>query len=150
MADKAEQMTARAEEAALSAVMMLTIHIYGGLTNALEQAVAQEAETLAEVRERIKRNHIPPKTTVWITVKAREEPTQTVAADAVAEVGFLDTTEEQAATTAEAEVRAVLGLAGARVHGQSLRVVRAQAAETVTPHYFIERRSESCGGLART
>jgi hypothetical protein len=71
-------------------------------------------------------------------VKAQEEPTQTVAEDAAAEVGSTDTTEEPAATMEKTVVQAVSGLAEAQAHGRSLRADRAQAAATVMPHYFTK------------
>ena len=73
-------------------------------------------------------------------VKAQAEPTQTVAADAVAEDGFMDTTAEQVAIMVKTVVQAVSGLAEAQVLGLFLRADRAQGAATVMPHYFIKRR----------
>ena len=73
-------------------------------------------------------------------VKAQEEPTQTVAEDAAAEVGFTDTTEEQAVTMVKTVVQAVSGLAEVQERGLFLRADRVQAAATVMPHYFTKRR----------
>jgi hypothetical protein len=73
-------------------------------------------------------------------VKAQAEQTQTVAADAVAEDGFMDTTAEQVAIMVKTVVQAVSGLAEAQVLGLFLRADRAQGAATVMPHYFIKRR----------
>ena len=72
-------------------------------------------------------------------VKAQAEQTQTVAEDAAAEVGSTDTTAEQVAIMVKTVVQAVSGLAEAQVLGLFLRADRAQAAATVTQHYFTRR-----------
>ena len=60
-AEEAAQTTVLVERAERSVVMMLTIHIYEGLTNAPEQAAAQEAETLEEAQANTRRKPIRQK-----------------------------------------------------------------------------------------
>jgi hypothetical protein len=73
-------------------------------------------------------------------VKAKAELIQMAAADAAAEVGFMDTTEEQAETMVETAVQAVSVQAEAQGLGLFLRVAQVRAAAMVMPHYFTKRR----------
>lgn len=78
-------------------------------------------------------------------VKVQAELTQTAAADAEVEVGFMGITEEQAETMAEAEVQEVLARVEVQVLGLFLRVAQEQAAAMDMLHYFIKKEKLNYG-----